>query len=116
MEYRLLACGKSKQDAGVAAAKKLAGILWKILTTMQRYTEEDEYLTARKMKRLSHITRRVLIHVTKPEDVPTLIGSLTPEADALKRYPGKMHEDKTGKSFLANIGYTTRELVRWYTP
>jgi transposase len=64
--------GKSPQDAEVAAARKLACIVWRILTSKQRYVEEDKYLTARKMRRLSQTARRPLKHATKPEDVQSL--------------------------------------------
>ena len=85
-----IAKGKSPQDAQVAAARKLACIVWKILTSKQRYVEEDKYLTSRKMSRLSQIARRSLEHTTKPEDVPTLIGDLKSETSALERYPEEM--------------------------
>ena len=88
---RHLAKGKSPQDAEVAAARKLACIVWKILTSKQRYVEEDRYLTARKMRRVSQIARRSLKHTTKPEDVSTLITSLKSETDVLQRYSEKMH-------------------------
>lgn len=86
-----IAKGKSPQDAQVAAARKLACIVWKILTSKRRYVEEDRYLTARKMSRLSQLTRRSLEHVTKPEDVSTLIGNLKSETDVLEKYPEEMH-------------------------
>ncbi len=88
--------GKSPQDAQVAAARKLSRIVWKILTAKQMYVEEDKYLTARKMSRLSRIARKPLKHSVKPEDVPTLIRSLTPEASVLERYPEDMHRRKLG--------------------
>jgi transposase len=78
--------GKSPQDAEVAAARKLACIVWRILTSKQRYIEEDRYLTARKMKSLSQTARRTLKHTTKPEDVSTLIANLKSETDVLERY------------------------------
>jgi transposase len=82
-----IAKGKSPQDAHVAAARKLACIVWKILTSKQRYVEEDRYLTSRKMSRLSQIAARSLEHTTKPEDVPSLVGDLKSEASVLERYP-----------------------------
>ena len=79
--------GKSPQDAEVAAARKLACIVWKILTGKQRYVEEDKYLTIRKMRRLSQTVRRPLKNATRPEDVSILIASLKSETDVLERYP-----------------------------
>jgi transposase len=86
-----IAKGKSPQDAQVAAARKLACIVWKILTSKQRYVEEDRYLTARKMDRLSQIAGRSLERTTKPEDVATLINGLKSETDVLEKYPKEMH-------------------------
>jgi transposase len=86
-----LAKGKSPQDAEIAAARKLACIVWRILTSKQPYIEEDVYLTARKMRRLSQTVRRPLEHAVKPEDLPTLIASLKSETDVLSGYPEITH-------------------------
>ena len=81
---RQIAKGKSPQDAQVAAARKLACIVWKILTSKQRYVEEDRYLTSRKMTRLSQIAGRPLEHTTKPEDVSILVGDLKSRTSMLE--------------------------------
>lgn len=83
--------GKSPQDAEVAAARKLACIVWKILTSKQRYVEEDKYLTARKLKSLSRTANRTLLHVTKPASIPKLISDLKNETDVLTSYTKEMH-------------------------
>jgi transposase len=83
--------GKNPQDSEVAAARKLACIVWKILTFKQRYVEEDKYLTARKMKRLSYTANRIPLHVTRTEDVPNLISELRNKTDILGRYTKDMH-------------------------
>ena len=85
--------GKSPQDAQVAAARKLACIVWKILTSKERYIEEDRYLTSRKMTRLSQIAGRSLEHTTRPEDVPTLINDLRSETGVLEECPKEMHRE-----------------------
>jgi transposase len=82
--------GKSPQDAQVAAARKLACIVWKILTSKERYVEEDKYLTSRKMNRLSQIAKRPLEHTTKLEDIPTLIGDLKSGTGVLEKYSEEM--------------------------
>jgi len=87
---RQIAKGKSPQDAQVAAARKLACIVWKILTSKERYVEEDRYLTSRKMSRLSQIAKRPLEHTTKPEDVSTLVSDLKSGTDALEKSPEEM--------------------------
>ena len=79
--------GKSPQDAQVAAARKLACIVWKILTSKERYVEEDKYLTSRKMSRLFQIAKRQLEHTTKLEDISTLIDDLKSGTGVLEKYP-----------------------------
>ena len=86
-----IAKGKSPQDAEVAAARKLACIVWRMLTSKQPYIEEDVYLTARKMSRLTQTVRRPLKHAAKPEDLPTLIANLKSQTDVLNRYPQMTH-------------------------
>jgi transposase len=83
--------GKSPQDAEVAAARKLACIVWKILTSKQRYAEEDKYLTARKTKKLSYTANKTLVHATRAEDVPKLISDLKNQTHVLKIYTKEMH-------------------------
>jgi len=84
--------GKDEQDAEVMAARKLACIVWKILTSRQRYVEEDEYLTARKMKRATHLTKRSLRHVSKPEDIATLAKSLASKTELLEGRDGEQRK------------------------
>ncbi len=88
---RLIRRGKDAQQAEVAAARKLACVVWKMLTTKERYVEEQKYLTARKMTETSYkARRRVLANVATPDKVPALIKDLTPHADVLERYPEEM--------------------------
>jgi hypothetical protein len=76
------------QKAEVAAARKLACVVWKILTSKQRYVDENKkYLTARKMKDVSKRASRELKNVSQPESVPELIKNLTSKADLLESYP-----------------------------
>ncbi len=85
-----VARGKAGQDAEVAAARKLACMVWKILTSKQPYIEENEYLTARKMARTTYLAKRVLPNTVQPENVPGLAKGLLPHADALESYPEEM--------------------------
>jgi transposase len=87
--------GKSEQGAEVNAARKLACIVWKILTSRKRYAEEDRYLTARKTYRASLAANRSLAHATKPGDIPTLIKELTPKTQVLEMYAGGVHRRKS---------------------
>ncbi|MGA2877233.1 MAG: IS110 family transposase, partial [Nitrososphaerales archaeon] len=82
--------GKSAQEAQVAAARKLACIVWKMLTSKQRYVEEDKYLTARKMKQASSNARRVIKDAVLPESVPELAKSLSSHVGVLEQYPEGM--------------------------
>jgi hypothetical protein len=93
--------GKSKQEAEVNAARKLSYIVWKILTSKQRFVEEDKYLTSRKTKRESYRVRRVISHVAKPEEIPSLIKDLAQKSEALQRYSNMQrprHRKKTMRS------------------
>lgn len=83
--------GKPGEEAEVIAARKLTCIVWKILTSKQRYAEEDKYLTARKMKKASYLAKRALTHAAKPEDIPTLIEGLASKTEALQMYQPDMH-------------------------
>ena len=85
-----IAKGKSPQDAQVAAARKLACIVWMFLTSKERYIEEDRYLTSRKMIRLSQIAKRPLEHTTKPEDISVLVSDLKSRTGVLDKYPEEL--------------------------
>jgi len=80
------------QKAEVAAARKMACVVWKVLSTRQPYREEDKQLTARK--------RRILYSKAKREgrrsvtgDIPQLAQSLEGDAAILGRYPADFDED-----------------------
>ncbi|MDG6994861.1 MAG: IS110 family transposase [Nitrososphaerota archaeon] len=78
--------GKAPQEAQVDAARKLACIVWKILTSKQRYVEEDKYLTARKVKQTSYNAKRVIKDAVLPEDVPELAKRLSSDVEVLEQY------------------------------
>jgi transposase len=80
------------QKAEVAAARKMACVVWKVLSTRQPYREEDKQLTARK--------RRILYSKAKREDgrnvtgdIPQLAQSLEGDAAILERYPADFDEE-----------------------
>jgi transposase len=90
--------GKSPQEAEVNAARKLACIVWKILTSKQRYVEEDRYLTSRKIRKASHSARRnSIIHTIGPEDIPALARSLTSKTEALQWNMEQTNATKHGR-------------------
>jgi transposase len=97
--------GKAPQEAEVDAARKLACIVWKMLTSKQRYVEEDKYLTARKMRKASSTARRVIKDPVLPESVPELAKSLSSHVDVLEQYSigldrmlGRHHRGKKDKA------------------
>ena len=79
--------GMDPQKAEVAAARKLACVVWRMLTSKQRYVDENKYLSARKMKEVSKKARREVRYATQPESVLELIKNLTSKADVLESYP-----------------------------
>ena len=72
------------QKAEVAAARKMACIVWKVLRTQQPYREEDERLTARKRRVLSWKAKR---QDSDPSDIRQLAEDLVGDVNVLERYP-----------------------------
>jgi transposase len=79
--------GKAPQDATVIAARKLTCIVWKMLTSRQRYVEEDESLTVRKRRQMSARARGVVPDAAEPEGIPQLVEELKLNTEVLQRYP-----------------------------
>jgi len=82
------------QKAEVAAARKMACVVWKVLSTRQPYREEDKRLTARK-------TRRLLWKAKRPDksvsgDIHQLTETLEGEIAILKKYPAGFEEEFGG--------------------
>ena len=77
--------GKAPQEAQVDAARKLACIVWKMLTFKQRYVEEDKYLTAKKMRQTSFNAQRVIKDAILPESVTELAKSLSSDVSVLEQ-------------------------------
>lgn len=85
---KMIEKGRAPQEAEVAAARKLSWIVWRMLTSKERYVEEDRHLTARKMTAMaSRARRRDLQNAVRPKDIQKLAESLTSKADVLGRYP-----------------------------
>jgi hypothetical protein len=78
------------QKAEVAAARKLACVVWKVLTSKQRYVDENKYLTARKRMQVSRKARREIENAVQPESIPEIIKSLTSNSDLVQSYPENM--------------------------
>jgi len=68
--------GRPAQLAIVAAARKLANIVRKVLTSRQAYVDEDKRLTSRKMHGVELVIGAELKKVTHPSDVQTVVGKL----------------------------------------
>jgi hypothetical protein len=81
------------QKAEVGAARKLACVVWKILTSKEPYVEEEKYLTVRKFKQISCKAGKPI-----PDDdsnryvVSQLVSDISCRADALARYPMDMED------------------------
>jgi transposase len=84
---KMIGKGRAPQEAEVAAARKLSWIVWRMLTSKQRYAEEDRQLTDRKMRAMSSKARRDPQNAVHPEDVQELAERLTSRAETLGRYP-----------------------------
>jgi len=82
------------QKAEVAAARKMACIVWKVLRTQQPYMEEDERLTARKRMRLSLKAKR---QNSDPSDIRQLAEDLVGDATVLERYPVGFNQKFEGR-------------------
>jgi len=82
------------QKAEVAAARKMACIVWKVLRTRQPYREEDKRLTARKRKILSWKAKRQ--DRTDPSDVRQLAETLEGDIAILEKYPAGFNEEFGG--------------------
>ena len=78
------------QKAEVAAARKMACIVWKVLRTQQPYREEDKCLTARKMMRLSWKAKR---QNSYPIDIRRLGEALVGDVAILQKYPVGFDEE-----------------------
>lgn len=87
---RQINMGKSAQEAEIAAARKLACVIWKILTSRQRYVEEDKCLTVRKAKQASSDAERVVKDAVLPDSFPELAQDLSLYVDILKEYPEEL--------------------------
>ena len=72
------------QKAEVAAARKMACIVWKLLSTRQPYMEMDERLTARKKRILAWKAKR---QENAPRDIRKLAETLMGNTAILQKYP-----------------------------
>jgi transposase len=82
------------QKAEVAAARKMACIVWKVLRTQQPYREEDKRLTARKRRTLSWKAKR---QDSDPSDIRQLAEDLEGDVTVLERYPVGFNEESGGR-------------------
>ena len=84
----------SAQKAEVAAARKMACIIWKVLTTQQSYMEEDKRLTARKRMRLILKAKR---QDSTPSNIHQLAKDLVGDVTILERYPVDFNQEFEGR-------------------
>ena len=98
--YRKKAEVKPAPKATVAAANKLAGEVWKILSFERPYAEEDEDLTGRKEKRMQTVAEEPAPAVSC-EDLVALADRVSGKADVLHRLQEEAGEDEME---VANAG------------
>ena len=79
--------GVSPQKAQIAAARKMACIVWKVLSSKQPYTEQDDHMTKRKMKIMSSKAMRIMPTSVMPSKVSDLVRNLVDNIDVLGKYP-----------------------------
>jgi hypothetical protein len=77
--------GVSPQKVLIAAARKMACIVWKLLSSKQPYTEQDDHMTKRKMKIMSSKAMRIMPTSVMPSKVSELVRNLV--HDILGKYP-----------------------------
>ncbi len=82
--YRKKAKTRPRQQAQVAAARKLSAEVWKILTFEVPYREEDADLTQRKEERMLKIAEGSA-PMTSPEELEQLADRLSGKANVLER-------------------------------
>jgi hypothetical protein len=75
--------GVSPQKAQIAAARKMACIVWKVLSSKQPYTEQDDHMTKRKMKIMSSKAMRIMPTSVMPSKVSELVRNLVDDIDVL---------------------------------
>jgi len=78
------------QKAEVAAARKMACVVWKVLSTRQSYREEDKRLTVRKRRILSWKAKQQ--DRSNPGDIRQLAETLEGEVTILEKYPAGFDE------------------------
>jgi transposase len=83
--YRRKAKQLGRPKALVAATRKMAGVVWGVLTHNEPYAEEDPRLTVRKTEDLALKARRPLPPPTTAEELQTLVMELGSKRELLDR-------------------------------
>jgi hypothetical protein len=102
--------GVSPLKAQIAAARKVACIVWKVLSSKQPYAEQDDHMTKRKMNLMSSKAMRIMPTSVMPSKVSELVRNLANDIDVL----GKYHEDSDysiGKD-LSNKSRLKEDILR----
>jgi hypothetical protein len=83
----------SAQKAEVAAARKMACIVWKVLSAEVPYVEEVKPLTERKTKKVERKARRYVPDASSVRlNMKSLVEDISKHADTLARYGDDMEE------------------------
>lgn len=97
--YRKKAKQLGRPKALVAATRKMAGVVWGVLTHDAPYAEEDPRLTVRKTEDLTLKARRPLPPPTSPEELRHLVIELGSKRELLDR----LLEDPKQETMLDEI-------------
>ena len=102
--------GVSPQKAQIAAARKVACIVWKVLSSKQPYTEQDDHMTKRKMKIMSSKAMRTIPTSVMPSKVSELVRNLVDDIDVLGKY--HEHSDYIIGKDLSNKSRLKEDILR----
>lgn len=102
--------GVSPQKAQIAAARKMACIVWKVLRSKQPYTEQDDHMTKRKMKIMSSKAMRIIPTSVMPSKVSELVRNLVDDIDVLGKY--HEHSDYIIGKDLSNKNRLKEDILR----
>jgi transposase len=90
---KLLKKGAPMQRAEVAAARKMACIVWGVLSAKEPYVEEMKALTERKARKVAlEAGREVPDAESNRSNIANLVNDISKDADTLARYSKDMEE------------------------
>ena len=87
------------QKAEVAAARKMACVVWGVLSVKEPYVEESKPLTEKKQREAAFKAKReVPDAISNRSSIASLVNDISHHADTLARYPKDIEEIMGGSS------------------